>query len=1165
MSHQKSITNERELVSKLTEWFNEVINRNKFPFKEATNESPAKSDLKTYFGDIVLWKNRQALQAYTYIEIKPPFAAKEDINTFKKKAISYKIKYCFTWDFQNLNVYELKNNVLELINSEPTPIMREINEWLRGDIQTVIKKQISLICEEVIHLSETGKLRKFTPDKFYFVNLIRDVVERLVPQFEKHYSDIAKDRKKRTQFTAYATSQGIALSNDRDYFILIARQSVYSLVTKIIFYLTIRRYFDDLPDLYIDDEPDLERYLKIAFARAQERDWQAVFEESEIESFGIPKSCYQDLRDFFSEMKVYHFGELPEDVIGELFEEIIDPEKRHLLGQYFTNENLIDLILGFVVNDANAVYADTTCGSGTFLIRLYDRLKHLSKRLTHTELLDKIWGFDIAKFPAELSTINLYKQDVSNFENFPRVRRTNIFNVNKGDSYEFPPAAASKHFKKVEIKLPQFSSIVGNFPFIKQELIEKEIKGYKLELAKVLAYNYFLSYPKLFSVRGINGGVNEYLKTLDFERYKKEIDKYVERGNLQLKLSGRADIYTYIFIHTTTLLAEKGSFAVITSNSWLDTEYGSVLKEFFLDNFKIKAVIASWAEPWFDDAAVNTVVTVLEKETDKEKRDSNITRFIKLKKKLSDLIPYHDLKLESHKRWNAIDRIVDIVDSAEFNAKKELITENISSLNIPEMRIRLVKQSYLYTDLIEKNERSKWGKYLRAPDVYFEILEKCKDKLVPLHSIADVKFGIKTGINEFFYLEPIENDKKVNGCFYCRNGRGWQGYIEEKFLKPVIKSPKESESITIDASKLKYRIFLCNKSKNDLKKAGDKYALKYIEWGEKQNTKDGKSWKEVPSVSGRTFWWGINIREFPKILWTEMYFDSFRTMISESEILESDKFYRIETKEYIKFGLYLNSSLINLFREITAFSSLGDGVLKTPVYEVENLLVPKKLPNFSKPNYKNLLNRNIYKVFKEVKQKDRIELDSKILEVLGLDPRSFLPRIYEGLNELVMERIELPKMRKRKQKEDIKYAHDKVKEDVIADCLEHGIRVFPHDFYTMGDYDSLDFESFATDGTQLKMEAFFGNIQLKNEKGVVIHELDSEIKGEFAVLMSRNNIYSIKIPQKEKIVSQIIKNYKTYIKKLKEQLEANAKEKTHDWAKAEKIASEILNEYGLPE
>ncbi|MFA5803185.1 MAG: N-6 DNA methylase [Melioribacteraceae bacterium] len=1165
MAKRTSTTNERELISKLSEWFNANINRNKFPFKETTNESPAKYDSKTYFGDIVLWINREARQAYSYIEIKPPFDNKEDLETFRKKAVDYGVKYCFTWDFQSFNAYELKNNKLSLHTSEPMQAMNNINDSLRGDVQATIKKYIARICDEIINLNDTGKFRQFKPDKVFFVNYIRETVNKLVPQFEKHYSDIAKDKSKRTRIISYCKEQGIALNDPAEYYKLIARQSVYSFVTKIIFYLTIRRYFNDLPDLYINDEPDLERFLKIAFAKAQEKDWQAVFEESEIEEFGIPKSCYNDLHDLFSEMKVYHFGELPEDVIGELFEEIIDPAKRHQLGQYFTNENLVDFILGFVVNKEDAFFADTTCGSGTFLIRIYDRLKHLSRQINHNQLLEKIWGFDIAKFPAELATINLFRQNGANFENFPRVRRTDIFKVNKGDSFDFPPPSANIVFKKVNVKMPEFSAIVGNFPFIRQELIEKEEKGYKLYLTKVLAKDYFLSYQKLFTTSAINDGHIDHLKKLSPEQFTKEIHRYVDKGSIQLRLSGQADIYTYIFIHTATLLAENGMFAIITSNSWLDVSYGSVLKEFFLDHFKIKVVIGSWAEPWFDDAAVNTVVTVLEKENNAEARGKNIARFVKLKKKFAELIPYQDLKLESIKRWQTIDSLVDLIETAEHNSKTESVTEDISSLDDEKMRVRLVKQSFLEKELKEKGELAKWGKYLRAPDVYFDLLDKCKDKLIPLKDIAEVRRGYTTGINEFFYLEIIESEEKAEGCVNCKNARGWEGLIEEKHLRPVIKSPKESESITIDPAKLKYKIFLCNESKAELRKNGNTHALKYIEWGEKQRTKENIPWTEVPSVQGRTYWWGIEIKEFSNLLWPKAFNDRF-PIIENNDFFVADRLYEItlfNKKNLNKVKYILNSTLQYLFIEINGRINLGEGALDNMTYEAE--LCETVNPSLFDATGldKKILNRKILPTFNEVKQKDRKELDTKILEALGLDAEIYLPKIYDGLCELVKERLELPKMRKKKQKEDKNFAFDKVKEDVIADCLPDGTRKFPQAFYTKGNYEELEFETYSTNGKPLTPDSFFNNYQMKTEDGETIFEVDSEAKAEFAEILSRQSGYQIKIPAKEKIVEQILKNYHAYIKELRAQLEADAKQKTHEWSIAEKMAKEILEEFGV--
>ncbi|NJD22550.1 MAG: hypothetical protein FIA82_07750 [Melioribacter sp.] len=192
-----------------------------------------------------------------------------------------------------------------------------------------------------------------------------------------------------------------------------------------------------------------------------------------------------------------------------------------------------------------------------------------------------------------------------------------------------------------------------------------------------------------------------------------------------------------------------------------------------------------------------------------------------------------------------------------------------------------------------------------------------------------------------------------------------------------------------------------------------------------------------------------------------------------------------------------------------------------------------------------------------------IKLDTEILEALGLDAKIYLPKIYDGLCELVKERLELPKMRKKQQKEEVKYAYDKVKEDVIEDCLPDGIRKFPQDFYSKGNYEELEFESFSTNGKPLTSDAFFNRYQMKTEGGETIIELDSEVKAEFVEILSRHSTYQIKIPIKEKTVELILKNYNTYIKELKTHLEVNAKEKLHDWALAEKMAKEILEEFGV--
>ncbi|TAG58849.1 MAG: hypothetical protein EAZ27_01245, partial [Cytophagales bacterium] len=471
-------TNERELSGEVKNWFQTEIERNTYFFTSATNEVGAKTASTTRFGDITLWQNREANEAFLLLELKPPNGNTENLKTFEQKAIALNVKFACTWDFQNLNVYTILNGKLTAAGSESTPILDTIEEWLRGDKQALIKTYIARFCTEFENFSKTGKFTKFDPDKIYFVNLTRATVDKLSPLFNLHIRNACGDIQKKRKIDEYVVKQGINYPSTEAFFELIAAQRVYGLVTKIIFYLTIRRYFEDLPAIGNQDI-DFNISLKNAFAKAREKDWQAVFEDGPIEELGIPENSYAIFYEFLNELTVYHFGNLPEDVLGELFQEIIDPDKRHTLGQYFTKEDLVDFVIALIVKNPEGIYCDPTCGSGTFLIRLYDRLRYLKPAIKHSELLAQIWGFDIGSFPAELSTINLFRQDPSNFENFPKVRTINIFDVKKGMTFDFPPPNAGKMYFKVQEKLPDFHGFVGNFPFVRQELIEKKDPTFK--------------------------------------------------------------------------------------------------------------------------------------------------------------------------------------------------------------------------------------------------------------------------------------------------------------------------------------------------------------------------------------------------------------------------------------------------------------------------------------------------------------------------------------------------------------------------------------------------------------------------------------------------------------------------------------------------------------
>ena len=281
----------------------------------------------------------------------------------------------------------------------------------------------------------------------------------------------------------------------------------------------------------------------------------------------------------------------------------------------------------------------------------------------------------------------------------------------------------------------------------------------------------------------------------------------------------------------------------------------------------------------------------------------------------------------------------------------------------------------------------KWGgKYLRAPDIYWTILEKGKDKLVRLGDVAEVRFGIKTGANEFFYL----NAEAI---------RRWE--IEEEFLKPVIKSPRECKSILIDPSRLKFKLFMCGKDKDDLEGTA---ALEYIEWGESQE------FDLRPSCRGRARWWDLGNRIKPLGIIPCGYREVF--IVYQNDGVFADKrLYELDCVEGEFILACLNSSLYPLFLEMQTRSyGGGGGPIDATVYEIANLYVPQALFFDDSAQeklvgvFRNMKVRTISTIHHEVTELDRKSLDSIIFDALNLT-QGERNGVYEAVVNLVEARL----------------------------------------------------------------------------------------------------------------------------------------------------------------
>jgi len=512
-------------------------------------------------------------------------------------------------------------------------------------------------------------------------------------------------------------------------------------------------------------------------------------------------------------------------------------------------------------------------------------------------------------------------------------------------------------FPEIFIEKGGFDIVIGNPPYVAQEEIEdplgkiKEAKKYK-DLLKQMA-------------------VQDFPADLKTET-----------------ISGKSDLYTFFYIRGIKLLNQKGILTLICSNSWLDVEYGAWLQKFLLERCQIHLIIDNLTKRVFSEAGINTIISLIGARKPSVKND-DVIRFAAFK------LPF---------------------ENSLYTENFLTIEESSCRIDYDDLRVNPVRRETLLLEGWEnskenKYQGSKWGGiYIKAPNIYFTIMEKAKNKLVKLGDIADVKFGIKTGADEFFYI-PKSNPHN----------------IEKEFLKPVIKSPRECKSILINPVELGLWLFVCPHEKHELKGTN---ALKYIERGEfaKKFIKQGKDKgkyivgiQNVSSVQGRKNWYDLGIRELPGIIIPSSFGDNFKIYINNG-VLANKRLYEIHYSENVdRLALILNSSLFFFFMELYSSTSLGEGLLDKTVFEVESTYIvdPKHLAHYTdiESRIDAIKHREIRSVFHELQVDpesgsfmnanplpDRKALDEVIFQALGLTDQE-IKALYAGLLELTANRL----------------------------------------------------------------------------------------------------------------------------------------------------------------
>jgi SAM-dependent methyltransferase len=522
--------------------------------------------------------------------------------------------------------------------------------------------------------------------------------------------------------------------------------------------------------------------------------------------------------------------------------------------------------------------------------------------------------------------------------------------------------------------------------------------------------------------------------------------------------SRRSDIYVYFFAHSARFLKVGGRLVFLTAASWLDVGYGVALREFLLANFRIIAIIESACESFFSDASINTVITVLELEPDVEARLQNPVRFVRLSAPLSKTL---------QRPGSGGDPAVAFASSVVECTRSPVVTatHRIRVVSQSELKRRTnAEQSAKRVDVIENSPG--WGRYLRAEDVFFQVLARGSGTLKQLSDLARVRFGVKTGVNEFFYVDgaPTPRRRKrgagsgspgkrpkgaglrrldevasvrrglttgANAFFYLRNGNrttrpgaraarraaadhlvvedgaGATHPIESRYLSPVVFSLKELPGILLDQKQTRRLLFNCMEGKSALK--GTR-ALEYIRSGERA----GHHLR--PTCAARRQWYSVTggMEPAPLILPSKVG-ERWVIAINRAGVFEDKKLYGVFPQARVSalvLAALLNSTWARYYAELTCRQMTGaQAIADIDVAVAEGIVLPdpRELPAALKEGLKSslalLTKRPVRSVFEEVKRADRRRLDRLVLEAIGFNRQVEREAVLDELYQAVVNLV----------------------------------------------------------------------------------------------------------------------------------------------------------------
>ena len=334
-----------------------------------------------------------------------------------------------------------------------------------------------------------------------------------------------------------------------------ARLSCYVFTTRLMFYEALRRAKPELERLRLPEvSATVARAMFRAWfdeAREKSGDYRTLFDWDEANAFAlVSDDAVAGWVRVLSHLETFDLSTLGYDIVGKIFERLIEPVERYRWGQHYTQPDVVDLMLAFAIPDGSGAVLDPAAGGGTFLVRAYERKAKKNPTGSHQQRLSHIYGVDISSFAATLATINLAVRRLEFEDNYPQVIAQSFFRVSPDHTFmRLPGPGVNLEGDEVEVRVEPITAVVCNPPYVRRQELSVE----RLREARAIldAPSDVIPHPR--------------------------------------SLSRLANYHVYFWPAAARFLMPGGRLAFITSGEWMDSDYGVSLQLWLLSNFCIEA------------------------------------------------------------------------------------------------------------------------------------------------------------------------------------------------------------------------------------------------------------------------------------------------------------------------------------------------------------------------------------------------------------------------------------------------------------------------------------------------------------------------------------------------------------------------------------------------